>query len=186
MSVIRMVQLLVAKYSKEEEKVLLISNVSGVCIGVPAAVLTSYVFGFFSDWTLAAATSYGWTAFLLKIGAIIVPACWTVTAVICFFSFRKHKKEFSIDFKRMMLGTLIFPLSLEYDFLILGLIVFPFCIFLLQYLNYGWTFCIGSLTLIPFLIFEFALFLPESRAGRALGRSERATRKHSDETSSQS
>jgi MFS family permease len=185
-----MVQLLMAEYSKEEEKVLLISNVSGVCIGVPAAVLISYLFGFFSDWTLAAATSYGWTAFLLEIAAIIVPACWIVITVICFFLFKKHKKEFSIDFKRMMLGTLILPVFLAYDFLIIGLIVFPFCIFLLQYFSYLWVFYIGSLALIPFLIFGGALFLPESRAGKALRRSlrrsERATRKHSDETSSQS
>jgi len=185
-----MVRLLTAEFSKEEEKVIWTSNVLAVTIGVPATLIIGYLSGLFSNLKLSAATSYEWTVFLLKTAAIVVPACWIATTVISFLLFKKRKNEFSIDTRRMIVGTLVFPLGLTYDFLILGLIIFPFCFFLFQYLNYGWTLYVGSLSLVPFLIFEFALFLPESRAGKALRRSvrrsERAARKHSDETSSQS
>jgi len=91
-----------------------------------------------------------------------------MTTAACFFLFKKHGKEFTVDLKRKMVGALIFPLFLAYDFLVLGLVIFPFCFFLLQYISYAWTLYVGSLTLLPFLIIEGALFLPESRAGRGL------------------
>ena len=62
-----MVQLLTVKYTKEEERVLLFSNVSGVIISVLATLLIGYLVGLFSDLKLTAANSIGWATFMLKI-----------------------------------------------------------------------------------------------------------------------
>lgn len=168
-----MFEILTVKYTKEEERILTVIGVSGISLGTLTGILISYLPGFFVDAKLAATSSIGWTAFILKIGFVIVTLSCAIAFTICVLLYtRKNMAQPNQKIWRLLLGTLFFPLITAYSFLINGLIIFPLCFFLLEYINRPLlVMMVGVLALLPFLIIIVAILVPSSPAGKTLRRS---------------
>lgn len=167
-----MTQILTTKYTKEEERIILISNVLGISIGSPIGVLLGYVFGFYADITSAAFLSTGWTALLLKTSLTVVPFSWVITILICFFLWNEDENAQSKQkVNRVFPGTLLLPLALASSLFVMALIIFPLCFLVLDYTNRPITgMIIGALILLPFEAITVAILLPDTPAGKALRR----------------
>jgi MFS family permease len=179
-----MTQILTVKYTKEEETVVLLSNVLGISVGIPLGLLLGYLMGLFTDMMSAAFSSIGWAIFTLKIGLATVPLSWAATIAICFFFWKKKNWiQSKQETRRMIPGTLVFPLTLVFGFVVMAFIIFPLCFLVLDYTNRPLTgFVVGSLALLPFMIIIIAILLPDTPAGKALRRfTHRLKRKHEND-----
>jgi hypothetical protein len=172
-----MVQLLTIKYTKEEERLLLISNLSSVFIGIPIGLLLGYWIGFFANVELAASSSVGWTIFWLKADLTLAPITWITSFTTCFLVHNKTKAAGPMQVGRMFPGTLIFPLTMAYSFLVMALAILPLCSLLQRYINFLLTEFVGALVFLPFVILVGAVLLPETRAGKGLRRFRHSTRR---------
>jgi|YelNatPaOPRAMG01_1025707.scaffolds.fasta_scaffold57201_2 hypothetical protein len=167
-----MTQILTTKYTKEEERVILISNVLGISIGTPIGVLLGYALGFYADIKSVAFLSTEWTVLLLKTSLTVVPFSWIITILICFFLWNEDENaQLKQKVNRIFPGTLLLPLPLAFSFFVMALIIFPLCFIVLDYTNRPITgMIIGALTLLPFVAIIIAILLPETPAGKALRR----------------
>jgi hypothetical protein len=165
-----MVRLLTVKYDKEEERVLLTSNVLGVLVGIPTGVLIGYLIGLFNNLKVATASSTGWTMLWLQTGLIIVPICWMATLATSLYLNNKENPSDSMQTRKMVPGTLIFPLTIGYGFLVTGLVIFPLVDLLTPYITATIAMLVGLVVLFPFVIMMIALILPETPAGKSLRR----------------
>jgi hypothetical protein len=164
-----MVHILTVNYNKKEERILIVSNVLGICIGIPAGLLLGYWIGFLRDLKLAAASSIGWAVFIFKIGSTVIPLSWATTIALCLLFFRRRNEVQSKRMiERIVPGTLFFPLTMAYSFLVEGLVIFPVCFLLFPYLNPVLTMYVGALALLPFMVLIVAMLLPETPAGKRL------------------
>jgi MFS family permease len=167
-----MTQILTMKYTKEEERIVVISNILGIFVGIPLGLLLGYFLGFYTDIRSAAFSSIGWAMLILKTGATTLPLSWIATVAICLKLFKKKNEIRSAEkIRKIIPGTLLLPLALTSGFVVLALIIFPLCFLVLDYINRPITaMIIGALALLPFMIFIGALLLPETPAGKALRR----------------
>jgi hypothetical protein len=167
-----MVQILTVEYTKEEEKILAISGLLGTFSSLLIGVLLSYWTGLFTNLNLTATDLIGWTVFLLKIGSIMVTICLTTTFAACILLCQKGNYTLSLQEvgKRMIPGISLFPLSMIYAFLVMGLVFVPLNAFLLQYLSPFLIMSVGALVFFPFMIAFAAILLPDTPAGKALRR----------------
>jgi MFS family permease len=182
-----MVQILTVKYTKEEERAVVASNILGILVGIPIGLLLGYLTGFFPDMESAAASSIGWAIFIFKIGSIGLPLSWAATTAICFLLWNKKRVTLSkAEIKRIIPGTFFLPLGLTFGLLVMALIVFPLCFLVLDYINRPITgMIIGALALLPLMIVIGGILLPDTIAGKALRRfvhrSKRSNKKASRE-----
>jgi hypothetical protein len=169
-----MVQILTTKYTKEEERIIAISGLSGTFAGLLLGVLLSYWIGFFTNLDPAITDPIGWAALLLKIGSIIVAICAATTFAIC-VSFSKNSIQKAL--KRMIPGILLFPLIISYTFLVMWLVFVPLNILLLQYLSPFLVTSVGALVFFPFVVVFVAFVMPDTPVGKALRRFVRRLKK---------
>jgi len=165
-------QILMVKYTNEEERIVLGLNVLGISIGIPLGVGLGFLLGFFNDITSAAFSSVEWTLLMLKSGSVIVPLTWIGTITVFFlFWKRRNGRQFRQEIKKEFVGTLFLPLTIAFGFLVLALVIFPISFILLEYINRPLlVMLIDLLVFLPFVILFGALILPETPAGKALRR----------------
>jgi hypothetical protein len=167
-----MTQILTIRYTKKEEKLAMIANSLGVLVSIPPTSLIGYALGLFSDLKVAAFSSVRWAILMLEMGSIMFPIGWLATTAICFRLFRTGKN--AMPNRKMILSTLILPLTLMYAFVVCGLVIFPLVFLMLDYINRPLTgLIVGLLAMLPFCILWGGVLLPESRAGKALRRLNR-------------
>jgi hypothetical protein len=158
-------------YTKEEENILTISCLTGLLVGLPSSLLLSYQAGFFTNVALAADDTIGWTFFYLKLGSIVIPICWGTAIVVCVLLCRRRGLTKTAQKAwKMIFATLLIPLISAYAFLVEGFVFVPINASLAQYVTPSLLMSITALLAFPFMILAGAIVLPDTRAGKALRR----------------
>lgn len=161
-----MVKIGPVEYDKEEENILGRSFLLGVLIGFPLGIFANYLVGFPKISGQPPDGFLGWTSlfFVLIMRFLIMPCILTMIIVVLFW--RKEKKLNTRHFIRTLWSILIFFLILP----LYAIITYSALDALLGGTLATTSYVLFTLLVTPFVALFLAVFLPESRIGKALRR----------------
>lgn len=176
-----MVQVGWVKFNKEEEVILVKSYLLGLLLGLLLGFALNYLLGFptmpkqlpsnfleqLASWFLTSMSFEG-------LG-------WITTILLFLHFFRKRQQRGFEDVYRILSASFIlFPVLLFYAASIYCAILIPFNT-LFAWLGYRVLYGIGALLFFPFMIIFVAIFVPDSKPGKALRNFSSRSKKRREE-----
>ncbi len=165
-----MIQIGPIKYTKKEERIILICFILGLATGIPLGSSLSYYAGLLKKLTLAESDIFGWGLYFLKAGLIFATACWATGIISCIVVSRRNGMKSAPEIRKMLFGTLLIPLTMLFPFLVFAFVTVPLDSFLHIYFGLGESYAIDVLVFSPFVVLFVAIFVPDSKPGKALRR----------------
>jgi MFS family permease len=162
------------KFSKEEESILVKSYLLGLFLGL----LLGFAFNYLLDFPTMPKQLP--SSFLEQLASSFLTSIsfegfgWITTILLFLYFFRKKQQsQFERDVYRILSASFIlFPVLLFYAASIYCAILIPFNTFF-AWLGFRILYGIGALLFFPFMILFIAIFVPDSKPGKALRRSIR-------------